>query len=269
MAAPHDKERRVSIADCLSTLLFVPGSRSDRFAKAFASDADVVCIDLEDAVAAKDKARAAVLTVLGGQQGRLAVRINGLKTRAGLEDLVALADCVALPSLLLEPKVESPVEVAIVAAVVGERGPDIVPLVETVRGVAASPEIATATRVSALMFGGGDLAAELGVDLGWEALRTPRGLFVLACSGAGIGALDTPFIALDDTSGLISETRAAKALGFTAKAAIHPGQIQPIQASPVDAGIVLADRVSDFCRPEVCRRPRSLNCAKSPAPSIR
>ena len=100
-------------------------------------------------------------------------------------------------------------------------------------------------------------------------MRTPRRLFVLACSGAGIGALDTPFIALDDTSGLISETRAAKALGFTAKAAIHPGQIQPIQASPVDAGIVLADRVSDFCRPKVCRRPRSLNCAKSPAPSIR
>jgi len=54
----------------------------------------VVCIDLEDALAAEDKARAraAVLTVLGGQQGRLAVRINGLKTRAGLEDLVALAD---------------------------------------------------------------------------------------------------------------------------------------------------------------------------------
>lgn len=222
----------VAAADRLTTLLFVPGSRPDRFAKALASGADAVCIDLEDSVPEPDKAaaRAAALRALERGDPNLVLRINALATRAGLEDLLALADAGAPPALLLVPKVENTAEIAIIVSVLGARTPGIVPLIETVKGLSVAADIARAPGVVAMLFGGGDLAAELGVELCWEALRTARGIFVLACAGAGIAAIDVPFIALDDAEGLAVETRAAKALGFTAKAAIHPAQVQPIRA---------------------------------------
>lgn len=221
----------MSFVDGLASLLFVPGSRPDRFGKALASGADAVCIDLEDGVAdgAKPQARAAALAALAQRAPRLCLRINGLRTRTGLEDLVALAASGCSPELLLVPKVESPADVEIVAAVAA--GSAIVPLIETPRGLAAAPGIAAAPGVAAMMFGGGDLAAELGVRVEWDALRTARGLFVLACAHSGIVAIDVPYLVLEDPAGLAAEARAAKALGFTAKAAIHPAQIAPIHAA--------------------------------------
>lgn len=213
----------------LVSLLFVPGGRPDRFARALASDADVVCIDLEDAVPVdgKDAARAAAIAAIGP---RIAIRVNGVRTRAGLADLLALAAAPALPELVLVPMVESAEEIAIVSAVLGT-GARLVPLVETARGLAAAAAIAAAPGVVAMMFGGGDLSAELGVALAWEPLATARGLFVLACAGARVPAIDVPFIALDDTDGLVQEARRAGAMGFQAKAAIHPAQLDAIHAA--------------------------------------
>jgi (S)-citramalyl-CoA lyase len=114
--------------------------------------------------------------------------------------------------------------------VLGERTPGIVPLIETVRGLNGAQEIASAPGVVAMMFGGGDFAAELGVQLAWEPLLAARGALVLACAGAGIPAIDVPFVGLEDVEGLLAETRAAKALGFSAKAAIHPAQVEPINS---------------------------------------
>jgi (S)-citramalyl-CoA lyase len=211
----------------LQSMLFVPGSKPDRFAKALASGADLVCIDLEDSVPKEGKAeaRAAAIAVIGDP--RLAIRINGLKTAEGLRDLLALADAPKRPALIFLPMVESATEIEIVRSVLGEIG--IIPLIETVSGLRAAHDIAAAHGVM-MMFGGGDLSAELGVELAWEPLLGARSSFVMACAGAGIPAMDVPFIKLDDSTGLAEECSKAKILGFSAKAAIHPSQIAAIHS---------------------------------------
>ncbi len=220
----------MTMAIGLSSMLFVPGDKPERYAKALASAADFVCIDLEDSVPAERKAaaRAAAVEAIAEGNGRLALRINGVATRAGLEDILALADAAAMPALLYLPMVESAAEIAIVRAVLGDRTPGLVPLIETVAGLESAGRIARAPGVAAMMFGGGDLSAELGVELAWESLRTARGLFIMACAKAGVPTIDVPFILLDDSDGLVREAEAAKALGFSGKAAIHPAQIDPI-----------------------------------------
>jgi (S)-citramalyl-CoA lyase len=220
----------VSAAPPITTLLFVPGNRPERFLKALASGADAVCVDLEDAVpqAGKAAARAAVLDSLRIHGARLSVRLNALKSPTGVADLAALAAAEARASLVLLPKTESAAEVEIVHGALGAAS-GVIPLIESVRGLDAAGEIAAAAGVAALLFGGGDLSAELGVELAWEPLRSARGLFLLACAGAGVGSIDVPHLGLEDPAGLIAETRAAKALGFTGKAAIHPAQIEPMR----------------------------------------
>lgn len=225
----------------IQSMLFVPGSRPERFAKALASGADCVTIDLEDSVpvAGKAEARAAALAAMGDP--RLAIRINALTTRAGLADLLAIADAAVRPPLIFIPKVESPAEIAIARASLDDAAIGIVPLIESVAGLEAASAIARAPGVAMLMFGGGDLAAELGVALAWEPLLHARSQIVQACAGAGVPALDVPFIALDDADGLAEECRRARALGFAAKAAIHPAQVAAIHAAFRPSGPELAE----------------------------
>ncbi len=212
----------------LQSMLFVPGSRPDRFAKALASGADCVCIDLEDSVAAdgKDQARADALAALAElQDARLAIRINALTTRAGLADLLALAAAVVRPALVYLPMVEAAAELDIAARVLDDTGVGLVPLIETVAGLRAADAIAAHPSCAMLMFGGGDFSAQLGTELAWEPLVHARAALVMAAAGAGKPVMDVPWIALDDMAGLADECRRAKALGFTAKAAIAPAQI--------------------------------------------
>ncbi|MGJ3647704.1 HpcH/HpaI aldolase/citrate lyase family protein [Sphingomonas sp. GlSt437] len=217
-----------SPATGLTSLLFVPGSAPARFAKALASDADMVCIDLEDAVAAdaKDAARAAAIAAIGP---RVAIRVNAVETAAGKADLAALAAASARPDMVLLPKVETAAEVAVARGAL--LGTDLVPLIESARGLRLAHEIGAAPGVVAMMFGGGDLAGELGVALAWEPLAVARGLFILACAEAGVPAIDVPWIALDDADGLAEESRRSHAIGFQAKAAIHPAQLDAIHAA--------------------------------------
>ncbi len=215
----------------LQSLLFVPGSRPDRFAKAIGAGADVVCIDLEDAVPpdGKVEARGNALAAVADEGGeRLVVRINALSTKAGLGDLLVLSEAPRSPRLLLLPKVESASEIGIAHAILSGHGVGLVPLVETARGLRHAYEIATAPGVAAMMFGGGDLSSELGVPLAWSPLLVARGQFILACAEGGVPAIDVPFIDMADPAGLEEETRLAKSLGFAAKAAIHPDQIDII-----------------------------------------
>jgi citrate lyase beta subunit len=215
----------------IQSVLFVPGNRPERFAKALASEADCVCIDLEDAVPAseKDDARTASLAAIG-EDARLAIRINGLATRAGLADLLALAEAPLRPALLFIPMVESGKEIAIARAIFADSTVQFVPLIETVSGIANAPAIADEASIFALMLGGADLSAQLGVTLGWEPLQLARSQLVMAAAGAGKSVIDVPFIHLDDEAGLVCEAGRAKALGFTAKAAIHPAQIASIHS---------------------------------------
>lgn len=215
----------------MQSMLFVPGSKPDRFAKALASGADCVCIDLEDAVPAGEKAdaRAAALTAVAALgDPRLAIRINSVMTRAGLADLIALAEAAVRPALLFLPMVEAAQEVAQVRTILADPAIGLVPLIETVAGLRAADAIAADPGTAMLMFGGGDFSAQLGVALAWEPLAAARAQLVMAAAGANKPALDVPFIHMDDAAGLAEECRRAKALGFAAKAAIHPAQIPVI-----------------------------------------
>lgn len=223
----------------LTSLLFVPGSRPDRFAGARDRGADMICIDLEDAVppAGKEQAR---LDAIGALAPGVAVRINAVTTRAGLADLISLGDAAVLPELLLAPKIESPGELAVIRGALGEHVA-IVPLIESPAGLRRAAAIANAPGVAALMFGGGDMAAELGTDLAWEPLLHARQAVVMACAEAGIPAIDVPWIALDDPAGLLNEAERARAIGFQAKAAIHPAQLAAIHAAMRPAPALVAE----------------------------
>ncbi|MBS0477766.1 MAG: HpcH/HpaI aldolase/citrate lyase family protein [Proteobacteria bacterium] len=231
--APHP------IAAGLTSILFVPGSRPDRFAKALASDADQVVIDLEDAVPAdgKTQARADAIAAIGD---RIAIRINPLTTPTGLADLLALAAAPAPPALIFVPKVESRGEIAVLRGALGDFA-GIVPLIETPLGLRHAPAIAAAPGVAAVMFGGGDVAAELGVALAWDPLLYARQALLVACAEAGAPAIDVPWIALDDADGLVDECARAHAIGFQAKAAIHPAQLGAIHAAFRPSADLLAE----------------------------
>jgi (S)-citramalyl-CoA lyase len=215
-----------------TNFLFVPGNRTERFAKALASAADLVCIDLEDSVplAEKDDARGAALAAIAAHdQGRLALRINGLRTAAGFADILALAVS-NRPEFLFVPMVESATELDILRNILGD-GIAFIPLIESVKGIRAAAGIASSPGVSAIMFGGGDFAGELGVKLAWEPLLHARCEIIMASAAANIGAIDVPYIDLENDAGLADECGKAKALGFQAKAAIHPRQIDAIHSA--------------------------------------
>ena len=216
-----------------NSLIFVPGSRPDRFAKAQASGAGLTVIDLEDAVAAADKdtARAAALTQVAGGGSGWAIRCNGIATAAGIADLAAFVAAETLPPLLLVPMVESAVELEIIARVLGERCPELIPLIETPKGLRQALEIAKAPNVAGVMFGGADFSGEMGVALSWEPLLAARSALLLACAEAKVPAIDVPHIDLDNLAGLEEECARARSLGFAAKAAIHPAQVAAIEAA--------------------------------------
>jgi citrate lyase beta subunit len=223
----------------LTALLFTPGTRSDRFAKAAEQGADGVIIDWEDAVPVpeKDRAREETLAWLKAH-GRVglspfvtAVRLNDLRSPQGLADLDALnAAAVRLDAVVL-PKVESAAEVQLAARKLFG-APRLICLIETVLGVRFAAEIAQASpQVAALAFGGFDLSAETGGEPTWDALLWPRTQVVHACAAAGVRALDQPFLALDDAAGLTAECTAVRSLGFSGKLAIHPRQCAGIRAA--------------------------------------
>jgi (S)-citramalyl-CoA lyase len=218
--------------------LFTPATRPERFAKAAEIGADVLLIDLEDAVAPRDKgaARTTALDRLAGPRaGTLrALRINGLDTRAGIADLDALLGSAASPDFLVLPKTETAGHVQILDRLLTAVGKAtrLVGLIESARGLAALEAISTATpRLAGLMFGAADMSADLGAATTWQPLVYARGRLIAVCASADILAIDSPFFELHDEAGLKQEVTAAVALGFSAKAAIHPAQIGPINAA--------------------------------------
>ncbi|MEO9470050.1 MULTISPECIES: CoA ester lyase [Sphingomonadales] len=215
----------------LTNFLFAPANRPERVEKAAKSGADLICIDLEDSVppAEKSSARESVLSLLRVlDRAKTAVRINGLKTEAGLADLLALSASEHLPALVFLPMVESVTEVEIAHHILGDRIAGLIPLIETVKGLRVGDEIAAGPGIAGMMFGGGDFSAQLGTKLDWEPLLVARGEFILCCASAGVAAFDVPYINLQNDAGLREECEKAKELGFHAKAAIHPKQLSII-----------------------------------------
>lgn len=212
------------------SLLFVPGSRPERFEKALASGADLVTIDLEDAVGPADKetARAAALAAVKdlGDGPRLGIRINGLRTGQGLADLIAIAAADTRPPFIMIPMVEAVAEIDIAHAVLPEVA--LLPLIETVKGLRVADAIAAAPGIGGVMLGGADFAGELGVAMSWEALYAARAQTVTACASAKVPSIDVPWLDLDNLDGLADELGRAKAMGFTAKSVVHPKHIEVV-----------------------------------------
>jgi citrate lyase subunit beta/citryl-CoA lyase len=225
--------------------LFVPGHLvGEWLAKAAGSGADVIVVDLEDAVipARKDEAREAVRGAL--RQARssvtIAVRINALTTSWWAADL-AMAVSTGVAAVML-PKAAGAGDVERLSVAIDQSAADrpeasprpaIVPLVETASGVLQAQGIAAARDVVAVAFGAEDLAADLGMmrsNTGIE-LQHARGQVVLACAAAHRGAIDTPCLDVRDPELVRAEAGAARSLGFTGKLAIHPGQVAAINAA--------------------------------------
>lgn len=221
----------------LTALLFTPGSRPERFAKAADCGADGVIIDLEDSVAGpeKDPVRRDAVAWLArhGRAGAppfaTGIRINSLRSAHGLADLDALNASGLRPDFVMLPKVESAMEAQQAAARLPE-SVRLVCLIETVLGVRFVTDIAGASpRLAALAFGGLDLSAETGGEPVWDALLAPRTAVVHACAAAGLIALDQPFIDFQDEKALAGECARTRALGYTGKLAIHPRQCATIR----------------------------------------
>jgi citrate lyase beta subunit len=237
----------------IRSLLFTPADRPDRFAHGPSCGTDGVILDLEDGVGlpAKPAARKAALAFFAdpavAPAGFVwALRLNHVKTEAGLQDLTTLR-AAQRPAVVVLPKTESVAEVEIALAHLGAGGPapSIVAMIESGRGLAAADEIAMHPAVAALAFGGADLAADLHATLAWEPMLFARSRIVQAAASAGIAAWDVPFLDIHNPDGLTRETVAAKALGYVCKLAIHPAQIAPINAvfTPSESELARARRV--------------------------
>lgn len=210
--------------------LFMPASNARALEKARALDADVVIFDLEDAVApdAKDLARRqACEAVASGAYGHreLVVRVNGLDTDWGAQDLRAVTD--QPPSAVLLPKVESVAAVRTAMQLLPE-SVDLWCMIETPLGVVNVNDIAAATpRVRCLVAGTSDLGADLKVRERPDRLPLIASLsaIVLAARAYGQSALDGVHLALDDQKGFRTVCEQGRDLGFDGKTLIHPNQI--------------------------------------------
>ncbi|MEU8079999.1 CoA ester lyase [Catellatospora citrea] len=212
----------------LLTWLYVPGDRPDRFAKALASGADAVIVDLEDAVSAGRKAyaRDAVAEFLAGPHPvPVQVRINDLTAAESAADLAMLAQVSGVGGVRL-PKVESAEQVTAVAAAVDA---PLHCLIESAQGVEAAYTIATAhPAVASIGLGEADLRSDLGADDD-TALLWPRGRVVVAARAARLPSPAMSVYAnVSDLDGLAASCRTGRGMGFVGRAAIHPRQLPVI-----------------------------------------
>ena len=232
-------------------MLFVPGVRPDRFARAVGSGADAVILDLEDSVepARKAEARdhvAAFLATAGPAAGPARyVRINAAGSPWWADDLGFARRLPHLDGLVV-PKVEHPAAVEEAGAAIETRV--VLPLVETARGLLAADRIARAAAdVPGLLFGAEDLTAEIGIPrtLDGEELIYARSRVVIAATAAGVEPIDAVFVDLASPEGLRHDARRARAVGFTGKMAIHPDQIPVIHEvfTPSDEELARARRL--------------------------
>ena len=205
------------------SLLFLPASNPRAIAKARTLPADMVVLDLEDAVKAEDKdgARAAAVAAVADPfAGLAAIRINAQPPWhvADLEAVAAsAADYVVVPMTSRADDVRRARDKA---------GKPVLAMIETAAGVLGAGPIARET--AGLIAGTNDLAADLGIRPGGDraALRTGLQTILLAARAAGVAAFDGVFNRLDDAEGFAAECEEGRAFGFDGKSLIHPSQIE-------------------------------------------
>ena len=204
-------------------VLFLPASNPRAIAKSMASEADLVILDLEDAVKPDDKEAARMAAVEAVAQPwpmPVAIRVNGEGTKWHEMDVAAAnaSDC----DLVVFPLVEKPLE---------RLDKPVAAMVETASGLLAAPDIARSC--AALIVGTNDLAASLKLPAGAGRASLAFALqsAVVAARAAGIAVFDGVYNRLDDPDGFSREARDGRALGFDGKSLIHPDQIAPCHAA--------------------------------------
>jgi citrate lyase subunit beta / citryl-CoA lyase len=201
--------------------LFAPGHDEKLLGKVFDVGADMVLLDLEDAVPPHIKDRAREMVASAAAARACWVRVNRARTAECERDLKALGGSVLGFRI---PKVESADEVTWVA----ERAPGVLLdcTIESARGVLAAFDIASAPACTLLSYGGLDLSTDLGISEGEEQTLYARSHLVIAARSAGKPKpSDGVYPLLEDDDGLRKEVEAAKRLGFFGKSAIHPRQV--------------------------------------------
>ena len=240
------------------SFIFTPGLRPDMYPKALASGADIVCVELEDGIAPKDKAEARekALALFEKPQPddgvERIVRINSMRERFGIEDVNAILASKTPPPALMMPKVRAPDEVVILDQLLTEAGHEtrLHVIIETNEGLEAAFEIAKCSdRIDAMFFGGVDMAAELRCQNNYDALLYARSRVVHASAAAGLDVIDVPYLDLDDPDGMRVEAERVRDLGFSGKGSVHPKQIAALNEvfTPSEAQITRARRIiSEF-----------------------
>lgn len=228
----------------MRALLFVPGSDERKMSKVTSFGADVVVVDLEDAVAddlktaARAMARAAVETYTRDQANT--IRVNGIET-GRLHDDIAAVVCPNLDAVLV-PKIEDTDTLAEADRALAEaeraNGMEVgsvrlLAILETPRGIARCEEILAEApdRTVTAIFGLGDFSVSLGVDLTRDGaeLAYARGKIVVATRAAGMVApIDGPYLDVEDADGLLADSRRQRGLGFQGRVAVYPPQVPVI-----------------------------------------
>ena len=225
MTQAEAKNDKPSDLFAVRSVLFLPASNPRAIAKAREVGADLVVLDLEDAVKAEDKdvARAAAVEAVGTPWAMpVAIRVNGIGSEWHSLDLDALAGSKA--DLVVVPRATSARLLHEIAEAVSK---PVLAMIETAAGVLAAAEIARES--AGLIAGTNDLRADLRLPL--DSTREPISaslqLIVLAARAAGVAVFDGVFNNLEDSDGFLSEARDGRRLGFDGKSLIHPNQIAP------------------------------------------
>ena len=245
------------------SLLFVPGSRPDRFEKALAAGADCICIDLEDAVPPQDKAsaRAGVIGWLEANAESspacaIGVRMNGLDTLDGLKDIIAFSETSARPDFLMVPKAGSHSALVNLTQLLEMNRPNrrqvsLWVVIESVLGIKNASSIAGVCGMrGGVLFGGADYSLAIGTGMDWEALFHARSTLATEVRVTNGTLMDVPYLNVKDEEGLRAECVRVKALGFDGKACIHPSQVAIVNEvfSPSEAELDWARRVAEAGR---------------------
>ena len=236
------------------SFIFTPGLQPEMFPKALVSGADMVCIELEDGIAIKDKdiARKNTINSLKTLEVKtdveLVVRINCQRTKFGLLDLEAFISSEIKIKAIMLPKVKTPDEIKFIDDLLTDCNldTDLHVIMETNEALENIYDIAHASkRTVALYFGGVDMAAELRVDNKWENLLYARSKLVHAGASAGLDVIDVPYLDLENMDGMKKEAELVRNLGFTGKGSIHPKQIKILNEvfTPPQDEIVKAKKI--------------------------
>ena len=238
------------------SFIFTPGLQPEMFPKALVSGADMVCIELEDGIAIKDKDIArkntinALKTLDVKSDVELVVRINCQRTKFGLLDLEAFVSSEIKIKAIMLPKVKTPDEIKFIDDLLTDCNldTDLHVIMETNEALESIYEIAHASkRIVALYFGGVDMAAELRVPNEYKNLIYARSKLVHAGASVGVDVVDVPYLDLDDMDGMKKEAELVRDLGFTGKGSIHPKQINILNEifTPSKEEIAKAKKIVD------------------------